>query len=125
MKSRPSKLTEYGYIQCAAEEATHLTIHIPGPSGELTLPVMIKGSREGTGNWSWNGDVDKPTLRPSVLTQGTRYQGGDVMDKANHRAFRCHTWITDGQAIFLDDTDHDLREKTVDLVDVTNEVQTG
>ncbi|RYD61732.1 MAG: hypothetical protein EOP84_35380 [Verrucomicrobiaceae bacterium] len=64
----------------------------------------MNGTREGTGNWTWNGDTEKPTLKPSVLTwNGTE---------------RCHTWITDGQAIFLDDCSHEFAGQTLDLLEV-------
>ncbi|MDR6767741.1 hypothetical protein J2W88_003022 [Acidovorax delafieldii] len=96
-----------GYEPCAVEEATHLTLNIPGPTGQLTLPVMLKGRREGTGCWTWNGSIDAPTLRPSVLT--TAPPGG------REGGFQCHTWITDGQAQYLDDCSHALRGQTVPL----------
>jgi hypothetical protein len=105
VKAQPCKLVHgEGYFPCTVEAATHLRLNIPGPTGELVLPVQIKGRRDGTGNWTWNGDVDRPTLRPSVLSQG-----GD---------WRCHSWITDGRAQFLDDCTHELRGQTVDLLDV-------
>lgn len=97
-----------GYEPCAVEDATHITLNIPGPTGLLTLPVIRSGTRAGTGCWTWNGSTDAPTLRPSVLTQGHREEG----------PFRCHSWITDGQAQFLDDCDHALRGTTVDLLPV-------
>lgn len=103
VKNRPP----LGYFPCAIEEATHVTLNIPGPTGVLTLPVMLRGTREGTGNWTWNGSIEAPTLRPSVLTQGHNEQGD----------FRCHSWITDGQAQFLDDCDHAMRGTTVDLLE--------
>jgi hypothetical protein len=118
VKGRPCIRGEGEWIECAPSDATHLTLNIPGPSGELTLPIMIKGRREGTGKWTWNGDVDKPTLRPSLLTQGTRYLGGEAKDKSNWKAFRCHIWITDGQAIFLDDTDHEHKGMTLNLIEL-------
>lgn len=96
-----------GYQPCAIDDATHITINIPGPSGLLTLPVIQHGTRAGTGCWTWNGSTDAPTLRPSVLTTS--------------RSFRCHSWITDGQAQFLDDCDHSLRNTTVDLLPVAAE----
>lgn len=105
MKAQPCNLIPgKGYVPCDAAEATHLTLNIPGPTGELTLPVQQKGTREGTGNWTWNGDTEKPTLRPSVLTTG--------------HDFRCHSWINDGQAQFLDDCSHPMRGQTVALLDV-------
>lgn len=120
MKAQPCYLVPgQGYLPCAPNEATHLTICIPGPTDKLTLPVITHGVREGTGNWTWNGDTEKPTLRPSILTTGTRYLGGEPTDKANWPAFRCHVWVTDGAAQFLDDTDHALRGQTVALLDLT------
>lgn len=90
-----------GYEPCPIEEATHLTIDIPGPVGRLTLPVMLKGRREGTGCWTWNGSTTAPTLRPSLKTTGHDYL--------------CHTWITDGHAQYLDECSHDLRGQTAPL----------
>jgi len=105
MKARPVKLIYgKGYEDCSIEEATHITLNIPGPTGKLTLPIMLKGKREGTGNWTWNGDTEKPTIRPSVLT-------------TNH-LFRCHSWINDGKVQFLFDCSHELANTTVDLKEV-------
>jgi hypothetical protein len=105
MKAKPVKLVYgEGYKDCLIEEATHVTLNIPGPAGKLTLPVIIKGKREGTGNWTWNGDTESPTIRPSVLT-------------TNHE-FRCHSWINDGNAQFLPDCSHELVGQTVELGEV-------
>ena len=90
-----------GYEPCDVEAATHVTLNIPGPTGRLTLPVIRKGARDGSGCWTWNGSTTAPTLRPSVLTEGHN--------------FRCHSWINDGQAQFLDDCSHDLRGQFVPL----------
>ena len=108
MKAIPVRLIYgQGYEPCSAEEATHVTLNIPGPTGLLTLPVIQRGTRAGTGCWTWNGSTEAPTLRPSVLTQGHRDSG----------PFRCHSWITDGQAQFLDDCDHSMRNTSVDLLE--------
>ncbi|WCM88860.1 DUF6527 family protein [Acidovorax sp. NCPPB 3576] len=99
--AQPVRMISGRYAPCAIEDATHVTLNIPGPAGRLTLPVMLKGRREGTGCWTWNGSTTAPTLRPSVLNTG--------------HAHRCHTWITDGCAQYLDDSSHDLRGRTVPL----------
>jgi hypothetical protein len=105
MKAKPVKLLPgEGYIECLISEATHITLNFPGPVGLLTLPIIIRGTRDGTNCWTWNGSIETPTLKPSILT-------------TNHE-FRCHTWITNGKACFLDDTSHDLRGQTLDLLDV-------
>ena len=106
MKAKPVKLIyAVGYEECSIEEATHVTLNIPGPTGELTLPIMLKGAREGTGNWSWNGDTEKPTLKPSVLTNAPN-------------RFVCHSIINEGKVQFLPDCSHDLAGQTVELLEV-------
>ena len=65
-------------------------------------------TRAGTSCWTWNGSVDAPTLRPSVLTQ---YDGAD-------RNWRCHSWINDGAAQFLEDCSHSMAGQTAALLDV-------
>ena len=92
------------FIETTPTKVTHVKLNIPGPTGVLYLPVMLKGAREGTPNWTWNGDTEKPTLRPSVRTNG-----GDWI---------CHSWINDGQAKFLTDSTHEHAGKTLDLLDV-------
>ena len=110
MKAKPVKLIYgEGYVDCPISESTHITINIPGPSGKLTLPVITHGTRKDTGCWSWNGNVDAPTLKPSVKTNGGNHIEGE---------WTCHTWITDGKAIFLNDTTHEHAGKTLDLLDI-------
>jgi hypothetical protein len=76
MKAKPFVFDNNAYVQVEPSKATHVKIHIPGPSGTLFVPVMIKGSREGTGKWTWNGDINKPTLKPSILTQRGHFAPG-------------------------------------------------
>lgn len=56
--------------------------------------------------WSWNGSVEKPTFRPSLLVY------------PHHDQKRCHSFITDGMIQFLDDCEHDLKGQTVEIPDV-------
>lgn len=109
MKAKPVRIEKgLGYVQCAIEDATHVSLRLPGPTGLLTLPVIRSGTRDGTGCWTWNGSTEAPTLRPSVLTQ---YDGAD-------RSWRCHSWINDGAAQFLSDCSHDMANTRVALLDV-------
>jgi len=69
----------------------------------------------GENQWTWNGSIDKPTVRPSILTKwNTRLfdpegiNGIDVI---------CHSFITDGKIQFLPDCTHKLAGQTVDLED--------
>jgi hypothetical protein len=125
MKAKPVKLIHgEGYVEAPVNEATHITLKFPGLVGLLTLPVILHGMREGTGCWTWNGDTEKPTLRPSVLHTGTEkitddeYRRLMAGEKVEPRPFRCHTWVNDGQAQFLDDCSHELRGQTLDMLEV-------
>jgi hypothetical protein len=52
--------------------------------------------------WTWNGDVEKPTVSPSLLqTVGTK----------------CHCFIREGKIQFLVDCGHALAGKTVEMPD--------
>ena len=106
MRAKPVKLVKgEGYIECEKDEATHVTINFPSPAGLLTLPVITSGTRKGTPCWTWNGDTEKPTLRPSVKT-------------INSRGLCCHSWVDDGEAEFLPDCSHNLVNKTVAMLEV-------
>jgi hypothetical protein len=93
-----------GYVESSAKEATHLELNMPGPMPYRVLPVIQKGTREGTGCWTWNGSVEAPTLKPSILTTDHQH--------------RCHSWVNDGNVQFLEDSNHDLAGKTVELLPV-------
>lgn len=120
MKAAPVKLVMgEGYKPTTIEEATHVRLNFPGPVGVIVLPVILKGSRDVTKCWTWNGDTEKPTLRPSVLTQGTDSRDGPSYGQD----YRCHTWVNNGQAQFLDDCTHELRGQTVDMLNAAERSQ--
>ena len=107
MKAQPMKqLPDGSKVFCEPSEATHIWIRLLGPHENRFLPVILKGSRRDHEGpvWTWNGDTEKPTIKPSVLTWTD--------------TTRCHTWITDGQSIFLDDCTHEFAGKTLDLLDI-------
>lgn len=56
--------------------------------------------------WKWNGDMEKPTVTPSI---------GTFMDLPNQR---CHLFMKNGQLQFLSDSFHFLAGQTIDMVDV-------
>ncbi len=129
MKAQPLKYLEDGtLVFCEPDEATHIWIITPGPFRNHFIPVQIKGTRAGTGNWTWNGDTEKPTLRPSLLVTGMPLREEFFTDEQREAIKRgektqlnemvCHSWITDGQINFLSDSNHKLAGQTLDLLDV-------
>jgi len=135
MKAKPFKLVPgTGYVPCEINEATYLMLNLPGPTGTLMLPVILNGSREGTNCWSWNGETEFPTLKPSVLTRKNRFtkKGEEDYNKwmdqdcpelphgtwFESENIICHSWINVGCAVFLDDCTHELKNQSVELLDV-------
>lgn len=58
-------------------------------------------------NWDWDGNVDLPTISPSVLTRMPRPDGDRV----------CHSFVRAGCIQFLDDCTHDMKGQTTVLPD--------
>lgn len=100
-----------------------LAFRCPGCNDTHTLSYRI---------WTFNGDLEKPTFRPSVLeTTGCHVAGHNPGDtcwctynaeqrekgepEAPFRCGRCHSFVTDGRIQFLGDCTHALAGQTVDL----------
>lgn len=77
-----------------------LYFHCPGCKNEH--PFEIECADKG---WTWNGSLDKPTFKPSLLVNESYPQ------------FRCHLFVTDGKIQFLPDCHHELRGQTVEMED--------
>lgn len=76
-----------------------------GGSGINMLPV---NTNVVSPEWSWNGNLKKPTLFPSILTNG----GSET------KPYRCHSYLQDGVFKFLDDCTHSLAGKDVEMLDL-------
>lgn len=59
--------------------------------------------------WKWNGNMEKPTFRPSLKVTMPHATGEDI----------CHFFVTNGKIRFLGDCTHKLAGKTVDMVEET------
>lgn len=62
--------------------------------------------------WTFNGDLEKPTIRPSILVS---YKYGE-----DNVRVCCHSFITEGNIQYLDDCTHHLVGKTIPLVTYLN-----
>lgn len=73
-------------------------------------------SVNGDNTWQWNGNLDRPTLSPSV---NVTYNGADAgQDRGDGRLAPpavCHSFVTDGRIQFLGDCTHHLTGRTVDI----------
>lgn len=94
------------------------------PGCECAHGVRVFGEKPV---WSWNGDIERPTITPSILARYYRAtpEGAAMMlsgealppgtDRYPGMDMICHSFVTAGKIQFLDDCTHDLRGKTVDL----------
>lgn len=79
-----------------------------GGSGLHMLPV--RGDSGGKPSWTFNGNLESPTLDPSILTTS---------------GVRCHSYLRSGALEFLDDCTHTLAGKHVPLPDLPEWVTDG
>lgn len=82
-------------------------------------------------NWSFDGNMEKPTFNPSMLVRGTMYPSGgrwpneDEMAQLKAgkdfgpemRPYVCHSFVRDGKIQFLGDCTHKFANVTLDLPD--------
>lgn len=59
--------------------------------------------------WDFNGDTEKPTFTPSLLSEIAFTDG---------RRYVCHSYVTDGVWNYLDDSTHDKAGQMVPVVDL-------
>lgn len=76
---------------------------VGGPEGYEGLHMLPVNSENHTPSWNWNGDLEHPTLEPSVLTRGYSL---------------CHSYLRNGKFEFLTDSEHPLSGQTVDIPDL-------
>ena len=62
--------------------------------------------------WTFNGDMEKPTVRASILVS----RPARAVNNAGSIVL-CHSFITDGQIQYLGDCEHALAGQTVPLPD--------
>lgn len=92
---------------------THgIAFHCPG-CREAHVVNTRGGNRP---SWTWNGNVHKPTLQPSILVR-TGQQVDPSCDpwEPGYPPERCHSFVTDGRIQFLSDCMHELAGQTVAL----------
>lgn len=74
----------------------------------------------GKPRWHWNGDVDKPSLNPSVSVSWTEPSDKpeEFDDPTKDMLRKCHSFVRDGKIQYLDDCTHALAGQTVELPDL-------
>ena len=84
-----------------------------GYGGLHMLPVS--GNADVHPVWSWNGDLVKVTLSPSIKTSYTY----------RNKPYVCHSFLRDGVWEFLNDSTHSLSGQKVSMSPLPSWVQKG
>ncbi len=90
--------------EIVGNDGDHLRFNCPGCESAHVVTIAPHPHP-----WEWNGDLERPTLDPSVLVTGG---AADI---------RCHSFVRDGRIEYLADCTHDLAATTVDLPLITSE----
>lgn len=95
----------------------HLSFMCLGCGLEHTVRLLAPNK------WTFNGDLGKPTLSPSVLVRSGHHaqhhtQGANCwcdMPDAGFSCQICHSFVRDGKIQYLNDCTHELAGQTIDL----------
>lgn len=78
-----------------------------GPEGYEGLHMLPVNSPDiGKPSWEWDGNLEAPTLSPSILTEASKHYS------------RCHSFLKAGVFDFLTDSTHPLAGQQVPLPDL-------
>jgi hypothetical protein len=94
-----------GYLEwrCPGCEEDHII-----PTANIIGTASIMNTSGSGAGWFWNGDVNKPTVAPSVLRcSHPRHEQPDSP--------RCHVFIREGKLMFMVDSTHHLAGHTVEI----------
>ena len=87
----------------------HLDGTLHTPSGLHMLPV---NSPQKSPSWGWDGNLEAPTLSPSILTKIHPY------DEMSRPLGVCHSFLVAGVFQFLGDSTHEFAGQQVPLPDL-------
>lgn len=78
--------------------------------------AIYTSNRPGKPTWEWDGNVEAPTVTPSVLCF-TRYDERDNLLPNNGQRTLCHYFLKAGKIEYCSDSPHRFAGQTVDLPD--------
>lgn len=82
----------------------------PGCIGGHAVFVRPHKAPNGA-SWDFNGDMEKPTFSPSILSRYT------FTPESGKPDIVCHSFVADGKIQFLGDCTHALAGQTVEIPD--------
>lgn len=123
-------------------EGRFYAVEIKCPSGHThtlptnwTPPGMARSPHIRAVQWEFNGDLERPTFKPSILSRNGHFLEEHQAGKSCWCTYNaehpdepapfvcccCHSFVTDGRIQFLGDCSHALKGQTVDLPEIEDE----
>lgn len=88
------------------------------PACQMSHSIYVEGDNSKGPQWTFNGDVNKPTFSPSVKVSWS--EPSDVECEFDDRTKDinkvCHFFVRNGMIEFCGDCTHDLKNKSVPMV---------
>ncbi|WP_312066169.1 DUF6527 family protein [Brevundimonas sp.] len=81
--------------------------------------VAVEKPLSNGAQWSFNGDLKRPTFSPSLSVKTGRAVDPNFVPEPGDPPEHCHSFIRDGQIEFCSDSTHELAGKTVPLLEWT------
>lgn len=113
-------------VSDARDQSDHLRLKIWCPGCKSLKMLPINGTSDKRPNWQFDGNLEKPTLSPSIKT--SYYMMSDEGEAAAERGdapgpdgryhgheYVCHSFLKAGRWEFLSDCTHELKSQTVDM----------
>ncbi len=92
-------------------------IKVPESESSFQFQFMCPGcgaTHSFNDSWEFNGDYDSPSISPSILVTGYRFD-----ENRNSVPYTCHSWITKGKIKFFNDCSHNKAgQKWFDLPEI-------
>lgn len=112
MKTKLRNVTEDGKAYTTLTFACPGCVEMKKTDGVHILPVYLPGepATAPRPSWEWDGNLDAPTLSPSIAT----------MLPPNDQ---CHSFLTAGVFEFLADSTHSMAGQSVPLLDLPGWVE--
>lgn len=99
-----------------ASKGTRLYLWCPGCDDLHAVEVT-----EAPARWEWDGNLEAPTISPSIKVEGVQWDADSPFHKPLHHVAPgapvcCHSFVKAGRWEFLGDCTHDLAGQTVPMV---------
>lgn len=119
MKSRLRKV-RYGDVVCDSLLFVCPGCVAGGPDGYEGIHMLLVNAPPGLNraSWDFDGNLEAPTLSPSILTNGTRDDRTRFRDDGRPRFPRCHSYLRAGIFEFLSDCEHPLAGQRIPMPDL-------